>query len=115
MEGEKDRRSLEALGIRAPVRVVHNGARLADVAGSLAGHARRVVVLTDWDAAGGRLARRLRDLLGDGRLYVDVETRRELANALRGEVVHVEGLRTWVRHRLEARGRTIDEWLAETA
>jgi 5S rRNA maturation endonuclease (ribonuclease M5) len=101
--------------VLAPVRVVHSGVRLADVAATLGASCRRVVILTDWDAAGGRLARRLRDLLGDGRLDVDLEVRRELARALRGEVAHVEGLRTWVGHRLEAQGRTIDEWLAETA
>jgi 5S rRNA maturation endonuclease (ribonuclease M5) len=115
VEGEKDRRSVAALGVAAPIRVVHDGGSLAALAGSLAGASRRVVVLTDWDAAGGRLARRLRELLSDGRVEVDLESRRRLSRALRSEVVHVEGLRGWAERRLALLGDTLEEWLARTS
>ncbi|MCI4342213.1 MAG: hypothetical protein L3K11_07570 [Thermoplasmata archaeon] len=115
VEGEKDRRSVRSLGVTAPIQVVHDGESLASLAGTLAERAERVVVLTDWDGAGGQLARRLRELLSDGRLAVDLESRRRLAHALRGELVHVEGLRRWVEHRLQSRSDSLEEWLSRTA
>jgi 5S rRNA maturation endonuclease (ribonuclease M5) len=115
VEGEKDRRSVAGLGVVAPIRVVHDGESLSALANSIAGESRRVVVLTDWDAAGGRLARRLRELLSDGRVEVDLEARRRLSLALRAEVVHVEGLRGWAERRLALLGLSLEEWLARTA
>jgi 5S rRNA maturation endonuclease (ribonuclease M5) len=113
VEGERDRRSARALGVRADVHLVHRGARLPSVANGLTGATRRVVVLTDWDSAGGELARRLRQLLTDGRLEVDLDTRRRLGLALRGEVVHLEGLHGWARRRAEETGRPLEEYLDE--
>lgn len=115
VEGENDRRSLTALGVSAPIRVVHNGEPLAALAGSISLGARRVVVLTDWDAAGGRIARRMRELLSDGRVEVDLDSRRRLSLALRTELVHVEGLRSWAERKLRLSGDSLEEWLARTA
>ncbi|HEV2449804.1 MAG TPA: hypothetical protein VGU43_05275, partial [Thermoplasmata archaeon] len=115
VEGENDRRSLSALGVSAPIRIVHNGESLAGLAGSISSGVRRVVVLTDWDAAGGRIARRMRELLADGRLEVDLDSRRRLSLALRAELVHVEGLHSWVERKLRLSGDSLDEWLARTA
>jgi 5S rRNA maturation endonuclease (ribonuclease M5) len=114
VEGEKDRRSLAGLGVSAPIRMVHDGESLAALASSIASGSRRVVLLTDWDAAGGRLARRLKELLSDGRVEVDLEARRRLSLALRSEVVHVEGLRGWAERRLALLGDSLEEWLART-
>jgi 5S rRNA maturation endonuclease (ribonuclease M5) len=111
VEGSRDRRSLEGLGIHAPIRIVHAGTSLADVAASLSQRAQRVVVLTDWDRAGGQLAHRLEQLAKDGRRRVDLETRRELARALRGEIVHVEGLLRWAERKVQQFGFSLDEWL----
>lgn len=115
VEGENDRRSLAALGVEAPIRTVHHGGSLAALAGSITIEARRVVVLTDWDAAGGRIARRLRELLSDGRVEVDLDSRRRLSLALRAELVHVEGLRGWAERKLRLKGDSLDDWLARTA
>ncbi|MCI4323367.1 MAG: toprim domain-containing protein [Thermoplasmata archaeon] len=113
VEGENDRRSVQALGIPGRVHLVHHGDRMPEVAERVSRSASRVIVLTDWDAAGGRLARRLADLLRDGRVDVDLEHRRRLGVSLRGELVHVEGLLAWVERRLAETNRTVDEWRRE--
>jgi len=113
VEGERDRRSVQRLGVNAPTYLVHRGARLSNVAQDLTSSTRTVVLLTDWDAAGGELARRLKELLSDGQLAVDLELRRRLGVALRGEVVHLEGLGSWARRRAEETGVPLEEWLED--
>ncbi len=113
VEGERDRRSVGQLGIDRAIELVHRGERLADVAHRLSTSTRHVIVLTDWDLAGGHLAHRLEQLLDDGRLAVDLDLRRRLGVALRGEVVHLEGLGGWARRRAEESGTPLEEWLAD--
>jgi 5S rRNA maturation endonuclease (ribonuclease M5) len=97
VEGIRDRRSVRALGIEGPVELVHSGRTMSELAAHLSREGRRVVVLTDWDAAGGQLARTLREFLEAEAVGIDLEYRRRLARVLRGELVHVEGLAGWAR------------------
>jgi 5S rRNA maturation endonuclease (ribonuclease M5) len=113
VEGERDRRALRRLGVRAPVLLVHRGRALARVAAEVGRELRAVIVLTDWDPKGGELARRLRELLDDGRTAVDVAFRRRLGIALRGEVVHLEGLGSWARRRAEQGAFPLEEWVGD--
>ncbi len=106
VEGERDRRSVRRLGWSGPVVVVHRGRPLSATASSLAG--RSVIVLTDWDAEGGRLARRLADFLATDGGRLDLEYRRRLARVLRGELTHLEGLFGWARRQAERRGESIE-------
>jgi 5S rRNA maturation endonuclease (ribonuclease M5) len=115
VEGERDRVALRRLGIRAPIQLVHCGRSLSEVALELSESGRHVVVLTDWDSEGGQLAYRFRSLLHDGRLTLDFDTRRRLAHALRGEVVHVEGLAHWANRMAERAGAPLDHWLPALA
>ena len=111
VEGERDRRSVQRLGLAGPVVTVHRGRTLSETAQSLLRKARRVVILTDWDTEGGHLAHRLTGFLQAERLELDLETRRRLARVLRGELVHVEGLYGWARRLAESEGDTIEERL----
>ena len=113
VEGERDRASLRKLHLEGPIVVVHHGRTLSGVAQELAGQARRVVILTDWDTEGGHLARRLREFLEALPLELDLETRRRLAHVLRGELVHVEGLARWARRTAERAGRPLELELAD--
>jgi 5S rRNA maturation endonuclease (ribonuclease M5) len=113
VEGIRDERSLRVLGIVAPVELVHRGRSLSDLAHRLQHGTREVIVLTDWDATGGELAHRMRELLSDGRLAVNLEFRRRLGIALRGEIVHLEGLGAWASRRAEESGASLEEWLAD--
>ena len=60
VEGERDRRALEALGVRGEIRVVNRGTSLFRLCEELGREGRGAIILTDWDARGGRLARQLR-------------------------------------------------------
>ncbi|HEY6239160.1 MAG TPA: toprim domain-containing protein [Thermoplasmata archaeon] len=113
VEGVRDRRSLARLGVNSRVVVLHHGRPLSGVAHELAGNARRVIVLTDWDTEGGHLARRLKEFLEAMPLELDTDFRRRLARLLRGELVHVEGLAGWARRTAEAVGTPLESWLAE--
>jgi 5S rRNA maturation endonuclease (ribonuclease M5) len=111
VEGERDRRAVRRLGWAGPVVVVHRGRPISATASSLADPGGKVIVLTDWDAEGGHLARRLRDFLGAERVTLDLDYRRRLARALRGELTHVEGLFGWARRQAERRGEPIERIL----
>lgn len=108
VEGERDRRALRRLGLPGPIAVVHDGRPLAGTAHELVRRSRRVVVMTDWDAEGGRLARRLREFLEADHVTLDLEFRRKLAVVLKGEVVHVEGLFGWARRLSERCGTPLE-------
>jgi 5S rRNA maturation endonuclease (ribonuclease M5) len=111
VEGERDLRSLRRLGITGRVAMVHQGRTLSGTAHDLVGAARRVIVLTDWDAEGGHLARRLKEFLEADRPSLDLEYRRRLARIVRGELVHVEGLYGWARRLAERSGTPLDDRL----
>ena len=108
VEGERDRRAVRRLGLPGTVATLHAGRTLSETAQALVRHGRRVVVLTDWDTEGGRLARRLRDFLGAEEVRLDLEYRRRLARILRGELTHVEGLFGWARRQAERRGEPLE-------
>ena len=111
VEGERDRESLQRLGVRAPISLVHGGRTISHVAETLNGRYRRVIVMTDWDTEGGHLAQRLKEFLGHGEIQLDLDFRRRLARVVRGEIVHVEGLAGWARRLAEREGTSIEVFL----
>jgi 5S rRNA maturation endonuclease (ribonuclease M5) len=113
VEGERDRRSLRSLGLSGPIELVHAGRTLSELAARLSRGKQRVVVLTDWDVAGGQLARKLREFLEAEAVGFDLEYRRRFARILRGEVVHVEGLNSWARRTAAEAGVPIDDGITE--
>jgi 5S rRNA maturation endonuclease (ribonuclease M5) len=112
VEGERDRRSIARLGWSGAIAAVHRGRTLAETAQALVRGHRRVILLTDWDAEGGHLAHRLKEFLAPETIRLDLEMRRRLAVALRGEVVHVEGLARWALRHAERRGVPLETLLA---
>ena len=113
VEGERDRRSLARLRLTTGVRVLHQGQTFGEFAQQLSSSGDRVIVLTDWDAKGGRLARHLVEHLEGGPLVLDLEVRRRLGITLRGELVHVEGLAGWARRTAERLNVPFEAWLDE--
>jgi 5S rRNA maturation endonuclease (ribonuclease M5) len=113
VEGERDRASLAKLSVGGRVVVLHRGTSVSAVAHLVSRDAHRVIVLTDWDAKGGRLAQKLREFLESMPLELDLETRRRLARVLRGELVHVEGIAGWARRTAEQLNVPLEQWLAE--
>jgi 5S rRNA maturation endonuclease (ribonuclease M5) len=108
VEGDRDRRALRGLGVLGPIVAIHAGRTLSGTAARLASGNRRVILLTDWDTAGGRLARRMKEFLAAGPVALDLDYRRNLARTLRGELAHVEGLSSWARRNAERRHASLD-------
>jgi 5S rRNA maturation endonuclease (ribonuclease M5) len=73
VEGEKDKKALERLGIRNIVLI--QPVSLAKVAGEVGSD---VILLTDYDRRGELMAQRLAELLHNEGVRVDVSYRREL-------------------------------------
>ncbi len=80
VEGRNDVVALEALGVGGTTRLVNEPGTMEDLVDALSIAPEPVVILTDWDRTGGRLARRLQEGLV-GRTAVDLEARRRLAAA----------------------------------
>jgi len=112
VEGERDRAALRGLGLAGPIALVHGGQPLPRRAHEIAARAERVIVLTDWDTAGGRLAHRVEELLAGERVAVDLDLRRRLARVVRGELAHVEGLHGWARRSADRTGTPLEHLLA---
>jgi len=92
VEGRKDERALREMGLSGTVLRLDTGKSVFNFCEGLRGEYDRVIILTDWDRRGGRLARALREgLMANGIAY-DVELRKQIAFLARKEVKDVEGL-----------------------
>ena len=101
IEGPRDKRALLALGFTGPVEVLNRGwtierdvAHLYETYGTRnesAGGA-SVCLLMDWDRTGGRLQRKLANLMQSFDMMVDQETRTILQKNLKPETRVVESL-----------------------
>lgn len=92
VEGRKDERALRAMGIAGTVLRLDSGSSIFNFCERLRGEYDRVIILTDWDRKGGRLARALREGLTANGIAYDDELRKQIAFLVRKEVKDVEGL-----------------------
>tara|TARA_B100000945_G_C19986744_1_gene414689 strand:- start:101 stop:580 length:480 start_codon:yes stop_codon:yes gene_type:complete len=101
VEGPRDRRALVALGFTGPIEVLNRGwtiervvahwyetygTRNEDAGGS------SVCLLMDWDRTGGRLQRKIANLMQSFDMLVEQETRTVLLKNLKPETRVVESL-----------------------
>lgn len=105
MEGDKDEAALRALGVPGPIVKVHTGENLFAFVEALSREHREAILLVDWDARGGRLAKRLREACRANGVALDETHRLALSKAARGEVKTVESLDTYFAN-LPARAPT---------
>lgn len=113
VEGERDRQALLGLGLPGgSILLVHHGVTLSQLVETVVRKGRLVVLLTDWDRAGGELARRIHSLLDDGRVKIDTSFRRRLAFAVRGETQYVEAVLAWAERAALRSGAPLDHWLS---
>lgn len=96
VEGARDRRALRALGIRGDIISLNRGTTLFAICESVARNHREAIILTDWDARGGRLARQLRDGLAANGVRYDDQLRARLTSLCRKDITDVESLHTYV-------------------
>lgn len=96
VEGDKDEATLRRLGIRGAIVRIHGAGPLLTLAEGLAATgASEVILLSDWDRTGGRLARRLMEVFAACGVRADPEPRARLARIAR-EIRHVESLDTYL-------------------
>jgi len=92
VEGRRDLEALRALGVRGAILCAKSSSsRLLDFVEGIDTRL-KVIVLTDFDAAGERLARFLRETLERQGVKVDLAYRERLSALMRGEVKDIQGL-----------------------
>jgi 5S rRNA maturation endonuclease (ribonuclease M5) len=90
VEGVRDVEALRFIGVTAPIDVFsHVGQLEHDVASRIAARTRSALVLTDYDATGISLAKRITELLAAEGVSVQVDLRRKI-----GRLMGVLGLKT---------------------
>jgi len=104
VEGVRDERALRALGLQGPILLVNAGKDLLTLSEVIAADHRRVILLVDWDRTGGRLARRLQEVLEVHGVVCDVQHRRVLSSLVRREVQCIEDLPGFVERLRERVG-----------
>ena len=101
IEGPRDKRALLALGFSGPVEVLNRGWTIERVVAHLyetygtrneSAGGPSVCLLMDWDRTGGRLQRKLANLMQSFDMMVDQETRTILQKNLKPETRVVESL-----------------------
>lgn len=92
VEGEKDERALRRIGLEGDIIKINVGDTLFHLCENLARRYDRVIILTDWDRTGGRLARSIREGLDANVVGYDLAFRADLARLCKKEIKDVEGL-----------------------
>ena len=92
VEGNRDMQSLRNLGVVSEIFVINNGKSVTENSELLSRKYTKVIVLTDWDRTGGRLARNFAEQLAVLGVEFSVEERRKLARLLKKEIKDVESL-----------------------
>ncbi|MGA1872265.1 MAG: toprim domain-containing protein [Thermoplasmatota archaeon] len=101
VEGTKDEVSLINIGVELPVVHLNKGMSILDLMETLKRRDRpfedlepfeKVVVLTDWDRTGGRLAYRIKETCRGLGIQCDLEWRKELSRITRKWIRDVESL-----------------------
>lgn len=96
VEGEKDEASLRKIGIKGKVLRLNKGVSIFNFCEEVAERFDEVIILTDWDAKGGRLSKLLRDCLKANGVSYNTQFRSELARHCIKEIKDVESLATYI-------------------
>lgn len=92
IEGMKDRKALDWLGITGDMFQIQSQGGPAKAAEYVEQHGGKAVVLTDWDRTGGAIASALRGLLGPDNGDIDFSVRADLSCLCRHYIKDVEAL-----------------------
>ena len=97
VEGLRDVEALQLLGVKKNIVSLSKGMSIFAFCESLSKEWNSVLILTDWDRKGGRLARKLREaLMANGAKPVET-VRTRLAYLVKKEVKDIESLPTYLR------------------
>ena len=92
VEGERDVRSLRALGLQGEILSLNAGVSLFHLAESYSRRFRKAIILTDWDRRSGQLCRLLMDAFEANQVRADTDLRARLTLLCRKDIKDVESL-----------------------
>ena len=92
VEGDNDITALKLLGFEGTLIRVNQGKPLFNVVEEWAKQYDEMIILTDWDRTGGRLARILSEAFDANCLKYDLEFRKKLAQLTKKDIKDVQGL-----------------------
>ena len=105
VEGMRDRRALEELGVEGRILLIHDGSSLPGLASRVSRLSSAVILLTDWDRKGKELFIRLSALLGAEGLKVYEGPWRSMGGLVARDIQSVEDLPSLMRQLREESGK----------
>jgi 5S rRNA maturation endonuclease (ribonuclease M5) len=93
VEGKKDTKTLQQLGLKGIIIEINKGSSLTDFCDWIVINHHEIIILTDWDRRGGSLCHRMMHLL-NGRIVYDTTIRERLGK--HAMIKTVEGLHSWI-------------------
>lgn len=96
VEGLKDVRALKDIGIRKNTVSLGKGLSIFAFCERFAHRSKSVVILTDWDRKGGRLARMLKDAFEANGVKVDLDLRAKLVLLTKKDIKDIESLPKYI-------------------
>lgn len=92
VEGRRDARALNRLGIAKNVIPINTGSSVFSLCEEVAKHWKQAVILTDWDRKGGQLARMLKEGLHANGVQVNTYFRTQIVILSKKEVKDIESM-----------------------
>ncbi|MCK5038542.1 MAG: toprim domain-containing protein [Thermoplasmata archaeon] len=92
VEGRKDVRALEKLGIEGLIIVLNDGLSIIDTCTKLSEDHKKAIILTDWDRKGGQLARLLMDALEANGMKYNTDIRAGISRLSKKDIKDIESL-----------------------
>jgi 5S rRNA maturation endonuclease (ribonuclease M5) len=93
VEGKRDRRALRELGITGPIKLGTQKA-LLELCEEVAREYNKVIVLTDWDGKGDKLARLMAEFLDNAGATVNIDLRKRIKALVKKRIKDIESLNT---------------------
>ena len=97
VEGVKDRRAMEALGINDGIETLVGQETLLNFSERLAQRNCPVILMTDWDRTGAKIASDLATYLQPAGCDVDYELRSKLSKLVKKDIKDVESLTAYIK------------------
>ncbi len=97
VEGRKDVKALRELGFPGSIIRIKKRRSIFHIIESLRGKYEEIIVLTDWDKTGGRLAYRIKKACGANEIKCHMDYRRDIIKYVKKDIKDVEGLPKFIR------------------
>ncbi len=97
VEGKKDVKALKTLGLSGDILTLNHGIPIFNFCEEIARTHREVIILTDWDSRGGRLAKALREGLSANGVKHEKDPRAKLVILCKKEIKDIEALPKFIR------------------